>query len=630
MKLLAVFALLCAVCVTVQAAKPTVQVNSDFSGITEGGFNNRFYFYRDDTNTSLSITFLLSGTATFGVDYGFVNSTVRPGLNTFSFEGNSTSIFLDLFTINDNVEEPTETVIVELQESALYIIDSESASYTLSINDDDALPAYNIYSLSEETAQLEDSGNVFAVVIDQEFSLEPISVTFTVSGTATLDQDYSLLGAEALGDGKFKVSNSEGNVNLSIYVYPDGIFEADETIQISIDLSDKYTIVTRSVVLTILNDDVDTLPIISINQFSRGSALVEDEEENFEFTFYRNTADISYPLTVSFRVGGTAVYTATAATDYTVVSGAATFSATRGTVVIPAGSFSQSVVVRPKADFIPEDNEIIEFSLIESVLYELDPEYNSFSVVIINDDGAPIVSVATVGTTSVTEGSGQLTFRFTRVGPTSYPLEVYFSLLGTATFPADYVVSGASTDMGSYVVIPTNAVSADVLVSARSDVLLEPRETVIAVVDFTWGFNPYVVGTPSSATAFILDKPPALPVVALVGDESITEGQTKSYRITRSGILTGDIVVVLSFTGTATIKNDYTVSGGILSGNRLVITMPAGKSFVIFSIAAIRDFIVDPTETIVVDLIPQSRYIINPASSTKNISIVDPDDIPGF
>jgi len=629
MKVLAVFALLFAVCAMVQAQRaPIVGFYSDDRGLGESSGSNWFTFYREgDANETLSFSFLLSGTATFGVDYGFNNPTVRPGLNTLTFEGNATTTHLILNIINDRIEESTETVTLEIQESARYTIDSNYGNYTFYIYDDDELPYYYVYSDDGITTLDEDSQDYFLVAFEDANGSNSASLTFTVSGTATLNEDYEVTGAEPLGGGRFRASNSDGPVYVGFRQITDGVFEADETIQISIDLSDDYTILFRTLVLTIVNDDVDTLPIVSVDRFSAGSSISEDAGVSYSFSFYRDTSDVTLPLTVSFRVGGTAVYTTNAATDYTVVSGASTFSATRGTVVIPAGSYSQAVVIRPKADFVPEDDETIEFTLIENVLFQLDSSYSSSTVVIVNDDGYPTVSVATVGTASVTEGAGQITFRFTRVGPTSYPLEVFFSLLGTAGYPADYVVSGASLGMGYTVLIPTNALSFDVLVSARSDVLLEPRETVIVQLESSWGSSIYNIGTPSTATGFIIDSPPALPVLALVGDESITEGQTKSYRITRSGILTGDIVVVLSFTGTATIKNDYTVAGGILTGNRLVITMPAGKSYIAFSVAAIHDFIPEETETITVDLVPQSRYIVNPAATTKTISIIDYDNI---
>ena len=627
MKVLAVFALLFAVCATVQAQSAVVGFYSDDRGISESDGSNWFTFYREGgaNTTSLSFSFLLSGTATFGVDYGFNNPTVRPGLNTLTFEGNATVVHLILNTINDRVEEPTETVTIEVQESARYTVDSGYGNYTFYIYDDDELPNYYVYSYDEVTTLNEDSRDYFLVVFQDANRSPFVSLTFTVSGTATLYEDYEVSGAEALGGGRFRASNSDGGVYVGFHIIPDLVFEADETIQISIDLSDDYTILSRTLVLTIANDDADALPVVSVDIFTSGSSIFEDSGASYSFSFFRDTSGLSLPLTVSFRVGGTAVYTTNAATDYTVVSGAATFSATRGTVVFPAGSSSQTVVIRPKADSIPEDDETIELTLIENVLYQLDSVYSSSTLVILNDDGYPTVSVATVGTASVTEGVGQITFRFTRVGPTSYPLEVFFSLLGTAGYPSDYVVSGASLGMGFSVLIPTNALSVDLLVSARSDVLLEPRETVIVQLESSWGSSIYNVGTPSSATGFIIDSPPALPVLALVGDESITEGQTKSYRITRSGILAGDIVVILSFTGTATIKNDYTVTGGILTGNRLVITMPAGKSYVAFSVAAIHDFIPEETETITVDLVPQSRYIVNPAATTKTISIIDTD-----
>jgi hypothetical protein len=75
----------------------------------------------------------------------------------------------------------------------------------------------------------------------------------------------------------------------------------------------------------------------------------------FTFTVTRNTGDdVNLPITVGFSVGGTASYP----TDYTV-SGATSFSATAGSILIPSGQVAASFTATPVADSVPEFDETI-------------------------------------------------------------------------------------------------------------------------------------------------------------------------------------------------------------------------------------------------------------------------------
>jgi trimeric autotransporter adhesin len=78
------------------------------------------------------------------------------------------------------------------------------------------------------------------------------------------------------------------------------------------------------------------------------------------FTFNRD-GDTTNPLTIDFTVGGTATFL----TDYTV-SGATTFGATAGSVVIPSGQSSASIIVTPVADSVIESNESVILTVTDN------------------------------------------------------------------------------------------------------------------------------------------------------------------------------------------------------------------------------------------------------------------------
>jgi Concanavalin A-like lectin/glucanases superfamily len=78
------------------------------------------------------------------------------------------------------------------------------------------------------------------------------------------------------------------------------------------------------------------------------------------FTVTRdNTSFLSNPLTVDLIVGGTATF----GVDYTV-SGAATFTTTTASVVIPAGALNATIVVTTVPDLVFEADETVILSIV--------------------------------------------------------------------------------------------------------------------------------------------------------------------------------------------------------------------------------------------------------------------------
>ncbi|MGE5295165.1 MAG: GLUG motif-containing protein, partial [Solirubrobacterales bacterium] len=94
-----------------------------------------------------------------------------------------------------------------------------------------------------------------------------------------------------------------------------------------------------------------TAPYVSISVSP--SSVAEDGSTNLVYTFTRSTMG-SGSITVNFTVGGTASYGA----DYTA-TGAARFTATAGTVRIPAGRKSVTVTINPTADPTLEPDETV-------------------------------------------------------------------------------------------------------------------------------------------------------------------------------------------------------------------------------------------------------------------------------
>src|SRR6185436_5040983 len=214
------------------------------------------------------------------------------------------------------------------------------------------------------------------------------------------------------------------------------------------------------------------LPEVTVT-VSPGSVL-EDGPTNLVYTFTRDGSTAN-AMTVNFSVGGTASFTEP---DYTQ-TGAATFTATSGTVVIPGGSSTATVTVDPSADLTVEPDETVNLTVTSGSGYTVGSP-SSASGTIVNDDTS--VSVA-VSPGSVSEdGATNLVYTFTRTGVISGPLAVNFTVGGTATFgvsPNDYTQTGATlfSPPAGVVTFTAGSPTATVTIDPEADTTVEPDET---------------------------------------------------------------------------------------------------------------------------------------------------------
>ena len=137
--------------VTITAANglPTVSVVATTANANEAGpVNGLFTITRSGGNlaASLSVSAVISGTATNGGDYAVINTP-------FSIPANQTSVTVPVNVFKDNIVEPTETVVLTISSNAAYTIGTGSA--TVTIADDPA-----IVSVAATTANANEAGPV--------------------------------------------------------------------------------------------------------------------------------------------------------------------------------------------------------------------------------------------------------------------------------------------------------------------------------------------------------------------------------------------------------------------------------------------------------------------------------------
>ncbi|MGH9967461.1 MAG: Ig-like domain-containing protein [Pyrinomonadaceae bacterium] len=358
------------------------------------------------------------------------------------------------------------------------------------------------------------------------------------------------------------------------------------------------------------------LPDVTV-AVSPGS-VAEDGATNLDYTFTREGSTAN-ALTVNFSVGGSASFTEP---DYTQ-TGAATFTNTSGTVVIPSGSSTAVVTIDPSADFDVEPDETVILTVTSGTGYAVGTPALATGT-ITNDDTD--VSVAVSPGSVAEDGATNLVYTFTRTGVTSSALTVNFSVGGTADFgasPNDYTQTGATTftPPTGTVTFSAGSPTATVTVDPETDSTIEPDETVILTLTSGAGYN---VASPNSATGTISNDDADVSVT--VSPASVAEdGATNLvYTFTRTGFTASALTVNFSVGGTAvfgTSPDDYTQTGATTyTTTSGTVTFTPGSPTATVTVDPETDTTAEPDETVILTLTAGASYnVVSPSSATGTI-----------
>ena len=155
----------------------------------------------------------------------------------------------------------------------------------------------------------------------------PLTVNFTIGGTATFNTDYTQTGAATFVPPNGTVTFGAGNSTATVTVDPsaDATSEPDETVILTLAAGQATTLAPHSA--------RERLPMMIKRVGERGSISGSRRRrwsDKSRLHFTRN--DSAGALTANFTIGGTATFN----TDYTQ-TGAATFVPPNGTVSFADG-----------------------------------------------------------------------------------------------------------------------------------------------------------------------------------------------------------------------------------------------------------------------------------------------------
>jgi Ca2+-binding RTX toxin-like protein len=578
----------------------------------EDSATNLFYtFTRSDSSGELTVNFSIGGTATFNTDYTQTGAaTFTPPTGTVSFADGSLTATVTVDPSDDTEVEPDETVILTVTAGAGYAVGAPaSATGTITNDDTDVSVAVAPTSTTEDGA-----GNLVYTFTRNGVTTGPLTVNFSVGGTATFNTDYTQSGAATFTADDGTVTFGAGNTTAAVTVDPtaDNSVEPDETVILTVTGGTGYNVGAPSAASgTITNDDS------SVSVAVAPLTVDEDGAPNLVYTFTR-TGSTTGALTVNFTIDGTADF----GTDYTQ-TGAASFAPPNGTVTFGAGNSTTTVTVDPSADATTEADETVILTVIAGTGYEVGAP-DSATGTINNDDNAVSVAVSPLSTNE--DGATNFVYTFTR-GDSSGELTVNFSVGGTATFSTDYTQTGAATFTAATgtVTFADGSLTATVTVDPSADSAVEADETVILTVTAGSG---YTVGVPASATGTITNDDTDVSVA--VSPLSTTEDGAGNlvYTFTRNGVTTGPLTVSFSVGGNADPNTDYTqIGAATFTPPTGTVTFVAGSSTATVTVDPTADGAAELDETVILAVTAGTGYNIAAPSSATGTIINDDTEV---
>jgi hypothetical protein len=349
--------------------RPTVTVTASDANAGEtltGQTANpgRFTFTRTgDLTSALTANYIMGGTATNGTDYNGLTGTV-------TFAAGSSTATVNLTPIDDTLFEGNETAILTLAANSNYAIGANNTA-TVTIADNDkptiTIAATDANATETLTGQPVNPGS-YTITRTGATNL-PLTVYYTVSGTATNGTDYNNL----TGTVTFAAGSSTAVINLN--VLDDTLIENNETVILTLAANSNYAIGANNTATVTIADN-DLLPTITIAATDANAAetLTGQTANPGQFTITR-TGSTANALTVNYTVRGTA----TNGVDYNNLSGTVTFAAGSSTAVINLNVLDDNLV---------EGNETVILTLAANSNYAIGAN-NTATVTIADNDTAP-------------------------------------------------------------------------------------------------------------------------------------------------------------------------------------------------------------------------------------------------
>ena len=523
------------------------------------------------------------GTATPGADYLLTSGTL-------TFKAGEASKTFTVPIVNDNVDEPNETVNLALSNPTGGATLGTPATAMLTIADDDVPGAIGF---SAGTFTVLESGGLALITVTRTGTAGAVTVDFTTAdGSAIAPVDYMAVSRT------LSFGGGETTKTVAIPILEDSIREGNETIRLVLSNPTGGATLgaTSQAVLTII--DNETGPTVQFGAAAYSVAgNVAGAKATITITRIGSTAAGD---TVLFRTvpGGSAVLD----TDYTGVSNQpVTFAPGQTATTVQVPIIDNPNIVGSRTVNLALTSPSVGLSLGSP---------RTAMLTILEDDSTIQFANAT---TSVTEG-GNAVLTVTRTGGTVSPATVaYTTLNGSATAGSDY------TAKSGILTFAAGVTSQKITIATIDDTLVEGPETFIVMLSSPTGAT---LGATTTATVTIVDaQAPRLQFAAA------------SYTVVEGA---GSVTLTVQRVGPATARNtvQYTLAGVTATGGGVdfdstpgTLTFAPTVTSRTIVVPITKDTINEPAETFTVTLANPTGGAILGAPSTTTVTITDDDPV---
>lgn len=458
---------------------PIINFSSTISSVSEtAGTTSITVSLSNPSGTTISAIIAQSGTATNLTDYGASQGAVSlPGTIQLSPGETSTTIAISL--LDDTLDENTETAVFTMSSPTNANLGSLT-THTMSISDNDTAPTLS-FALSAAAIAENSGGSVVLTATASTASGLPITIPYSLTGTATASTDYSPTSAT----GNITISAGATTGSLTITPTDDSTYESSETIIYTTTTPTNASGTTTS---TITLTDNESVPNVS---FSAATSSLTENNTTHVVTANLSGAS-SENISVSYSVAGSGTYPASGSgIDYTLPSGA---------IVFTAGTTSKTINVPIYEDTTDEYDEEFTLSMSTTSGAVTFGATTTHAITITDDDVLLNFSTTAVSTTEIS-GSQVLTVNVNNLPGNVAPSNITatINLGGTAISGTDYSLSSTSFS------IPAASGSTTIAISLTDENLNEDAETINVSLSSITGAT---MGTASAVTVTVSSSDP--------------------------------------------------------------------------------------------------------------------------
>ncbi len=547
--------------------------------------------YPESTSPGIAVVLSTNYPQTVTVDYRVIGGTAprsRYALpqGTLTIQPGSQVAFVPLNIINDNSNQPAQTVQVALFNPVNATLGGiKIHTYTI-LNDDAATISVTATApVASEPGPVNGNFRISRVGPTNASEL----VTFQITGSASAPNDYAALGTSA------SIPAGAQFVDLPVIPVNNHLLLATQTVFLTLISATNGTVGSpATATVTLIDHYTNNVPNVNVTATNHPYAYTAGGNGQFLFT---RTGPATNALKVSFTISGTA----TGGVNYV------TF--TNG-VTIPAGQTNATVNVVPLDDHQVDGERTVIVTLLEDGTYHAD--YPSAATVTVQDDEQTVWLDAS-DFTAAKPGVDTGQFTFSRVGTTNAPVTVWYTIGGTAKNGAEYVLITNS------IVIPAGQFFVTLPVQPIQDHLVEGPKTVV----LTLLPNPsYFLGLPTTGTVTINDDQPMLTIAALTPTVQVDGATNGVFRLSRTGDPKYEVMAYLVVGGTAVYGVDY-------SAFATNVYFTCGVTSIDLTFSATNHFTPAGSQSLNASLVTNAAYtILAPSNAVITLDSVGPGQRP--